>query len=238
MWGPEVVSDSTFFIAVLTASLAGSAHCVGMCGGLVLASTTESWRTHWVYHLGRLSGYLALGAIAGLIGSWFLSRTLSGLVPTLTAFALMLGFVQLAKSIWKGSPPGHSDPSGLGKLARKLYPRALKLSPDLRAGTTGLLSVLLPCGWLYGFVLAATATGSPFRGVLVIFVFWLGTLPALTVGGVVFRKLLSQSQQSVRRAIALLFVALGLLTLSARFSSHQPTSLSPVGDVPAQLICH
>ncbi len=58
--------------AVLLASLLGSPHCAGMCGGFVCFYAGQGGRgqalAHVAYNLGRLASYLLLGALAGLLG--------------------------------------------------------------------------------------------------------------------------------------------------------------------------
>ncbi len=70
-------------------------------------------------------------------------------------------------------------------LSRYMAP-CLSWSMRFRGGYRGLLlglaTALLPCGWLYSFVLVAAATGHPVWGMCSMAVFWLGTVPALTVG--------------------------------------------------------
>lgn len=64
-----------FAIAVFTASLLGSLHCVGMCGPFALWATGSSATAGTSplvlssYHLGRLTTYASAGLMAGLIGS-------------------------------------------------------------------------------------------------------------------------------------------------------------------------
>ena len=76
--------------AVFVASLVGSLHCAGMCGGLVAfyaggamgtgaaagAGVTRGggtarggWAAHAAYSLGRLIVYAAIGALAGTLGA-------------------------------------------------------------------------------------------------------------------------------------------------------------------------
>ncbi|TMQ22619.1 MAG: hypothetical protein E6J90_12105 [Deltaproteobacteria bacterium] len=56
--------------AILGSSLAGSLHCVAMCGPLVgLHGGARSLRLALIHALGRLTTYGALGALAGLVGS-------------------------------------------------------------------------------------------------------------------------------------------------------------------------
>lgn len=69
----------------------------------------------------------------------------------------------------------------MGGALRRLMDRP----PVVRAAATGLFTTLLPCGWLYAFVVTAAGTGSgtPLHGAALMAVFWLGTLPMmLTVG--------------------------------------------------------
>ena len=51
------------------AGLSGSLHCVGMCGGLVTASCDKE-KDVFRYQVGRLLGYMAIGAFAGFLGSF------------------------------------------------------------------------------------------------------------------------------------------------------------------------
>ena len=49
----------------------------------------------------------------------------------------------------------------------------------------GIFSTLLPCGWLYSYLIVASGTGSIPLAVLTMLFFWAGTLPILiTIGGV------------------------------------------------------
>ncbi|HSL52590.1 MAG TPA: sulfite exporter TauE/SafE family protein, partial [Candidatus Deferrimicrobiaceae bacterium] len=68
---------SVLIATVLGASLLGSAHCAGMCGGFVgfYTGTTPGGRrrplllAHLAYNGGRLGVYAALGAAAGALGA-------------------------------------------------------------------------------------------------------------------------------------------------------------------------
>ena len=62
-----LATDLPFIFAVLVASVAGSLHCVGMCGGLMLAVSAPKKR--WFYHVGRGVSYATIGLLAGFLGS-------------------------------------------------------------------------------------------------------------------------------------------------------------------------
>ena len=86
-----------------------------------------------------------------------------------------------------------------------------------RAWLVGALTGLLPCGWLWAFVVSAAGTGSPAAGAAVMAVFWLGTVPAMTgmfaLGGAVVSGL--RWRMPVISACVLL--ALGVATLTVRW---------------------
>jgi len=175
--------------AVLLASLAGSVHCAGMCGGLVLFATNsdgtfrKSRVLHVAYHAGRAFAYGTLGALAGLLGA---TADIAGVIDgnartsALVAGSLMvvIGLVALAQHA--GVKGLHAKlPAPLQRLAETAHRRAMGLPPVTRAAAVGLLTPMLPCGWLYAFVIVAAGTGHPATGSAVMLAFWLGTVPIL-----------------------------------------------------------
>lgn len=198
---------------VLAASLLGSTHCMGMCGGISLALPPRK-EAQTAYHLGRLAGYLLLGGLAGLAGRWLLasSPVLSVISAGLMAFMLMYTAVR----VWRGEGLHLNLPGWLradGLLARVLpAARGGALPGWLAGGLTGLLTIFLPCGWLYTYVIGALATHHPVLGALYLGSFWLGTVPMLAWGPALLGKLLVQRPRQ-RHWVAGLFLVAGLLTL-------------------------
>jgi sulfite exporter TauE/SafE len=88
------------------------------------------------------------------------------------------------------------------------------LAPTARALTVGLLTTLLPCGWLYAFVLTAAGTGSVRDALLVMIMFWIGTLPMMLALGVGVRRLAGPLRDRLPIFSALVLVAIGLYSLS------------------------
>lgn len=66
----------------------------------------------------------------------------------------------------------------------------------------GFLSILLPCGWLYTFALSASASGSTYGGGLVMFLFWISTLPSLTIAQVFLKKMIDQTKNDRAKKIS------------------------------------
>lgn len=174
--------------AVFIASLLGSGHCVGMCGGLAACYGCHA-KSLASYHLGRFFSYATLGAAAGILGK---SLNAAGELAGLQHAALLLSGVLLLLSglgVLYGAIRGNSQ-GALGtwvsaRLSSVLrHPALATLGDSGKAFIIGVLSGALPCGWLWAFVILAAGTGSALYGALTMIVFWAGSVPALTaVGG-------------------------------------------------------
>ena len=206
------------FGAILIASLAGSLHCLAMCGPLVgLAAGGHSLRFAVLHALGRLVTYATLGAAAGFVGR---AVEVAGRLATIQhaasviAAAVIVGWGGYTIGVARGwLHPRRASGVLFGSQLVKLRRRA----PATRAWLTGLLTGLVPCGWLWAFVVSAAGTGSASLGALVMTVFWLGTVPAMTgvlafAGPIVDRL---RARMPVVTSVAL--IVLGLGTLSMRW---------------------
>ncbi len=216
--------------AVITASLLGSMHCVGMCGPLAIwASGASEQRprativtSSMLYHLGRWVTYAVAGFIAGAIGSAIdLGGSALGFQVAAARIVggvmVVLGLVKLSQLLRpRAAVAGDLQPSKVGGLLVRLRPYVFRLPIAGRALATGLLTTLLPCGWLYLFALVAAGTGSPLMGPIVMTAFWIGTVPAL-VGLVAGTQMLSRKfTRLVPVGAALLLILTGCYTASGR----------------------
>ncbi|MEO1512275.1 MAG: sulfite exporter TauE/SafE family protein, partial [Planctomycetota bacterium] len=213
-------------IAVLTASLLGSLHCAGMCGGLVLFAVGADGKMekrsslHVAYHLGRAIGYAALGGAAGALGATIdIAGALNSNIRTsaMIAGALMvvLGLVTIARNL--GVARGRvGQPRLLKRLGESAHRWAFGLAPAHRALMVGVLTPLLPCGWLYAFAVVAAGTGSPALGVLVLLAFWLGTVPVLGAVGVGLQSLTAPMRRRLPQVAPFIVVVMGLVIAFGR----------------------
>jgi len=242
-------------VTVLAAGVMGSLHCTAMCGPLVLAATMPSEAGAAggprksgglliaAYQLGRLAGYAALGAVAGTLGAGIFSGIAGTTLSWVSTALIALTFGVLAWKAWRGEPP-HLLPASLsqGPLRRILGARSLP--PFARAGGVGLLSALLPCGWLHSFVLAAATMRSPQAGAVLMAVFWTGTLPALSLAPLLIRKLLNPLRQTAPRASALLLLLAALASIGLQWAPRAITQArlaagAPQGQpIPGDPSCH
>ncbi|MGH7696815.1 MAG: sulfite exporter TauE/SafE family protein [Gemmatimonadaceae bacterium] len=229
----------TALLGILLASLAGSVHCSGMCGPFVclyagLGNGPSNRWLHVAYNGGRLLSYLMLGALAGALGAG--ADRLGVLVGISRAAALLAGALMIlwgmntiltARGVtlpWRRLTRTLRSPLGglLGQLGRQ--------PPLVRAGATGLLTTLLPCGWLYAFVAAAAGSGNALSGIATMGMFWLGTLPALTALGAVTQRLAGRYGPRIPVAMASVVVLLGVLTIAGRVGL-MPSLALPVAHV-------
>ena len=219
----------TLLLSVLGASLLGSVHCAAMCGGFVcLYSGTGSARhagaaPHVAYNAGRLVSYLLLGAVAGSIGHGV--DGLGGIAGIGRLAAVVAGALMV---VWGGTTllaalgvrmSQRSAPRAVQAAFTSLLVRFRNQSPTVRGAATGLLTTLLPCGWLYVFVATAGGTGRVTDALLVMFVFWLGTLPMMVSVGLGAQRLFGAFQRRLPLVAAGAAVVLGFLSMAGRISA-------------------
>lgn len=208
--------------AVLVASLLGSMHCAGMCGPFVCfyagADARSSAWGHIAYNGGRLVSYLILGAIAGVVGAGIqqvgtgigVSRAAASLAGILM---ITWGVVQLlvARGVRVPTP---APLAGAQQWIAARLRDVRDFAPTARALTVGLLTTLLPCGWLYAFVLTAAGTGRVRDALLVMTAFWAGTLPMMLAIGVGVRRLAGPLRDRLPIFSALVLVIIGVYSLA------------------------
>ncbi len=208
--------------AVFVASLLGSPHCAGMCTPFVCfyagADARASAWGHLAYNGGRLVSYLVLGAVAGAVGAGIqqvgagvgVSRAAASVAGILM---ITWGVVQLL-AVRGVKVPTPAPLAGAQQWMAARLRDVRDLAPTARALTVGLLTTLLPCGWLYAFVITAAGTGSVPDAMLVMAVFWAGTLPMMLAIGVGLRRLAGPLRDRLPIFSALVLVAIGLYSLT------------------------
>lgn len=218
---------SALFVTVFLASLMGSLHCAGMCGAFVtLAVGVDAKRgggpvrLQAAYHLGRLTTYALLGAAAGALGGAFdLAGGMAGVqrLAAAIAGATLAAFgVVLLLRVAGVRTPRMRLPRVMERALEAGHRRAMTKPPLVRAGVIGLLTTLLPCGWLWAFVVTAAGTARPELGALVMAAFWAGTVPALAAIGVGAQRLLGLVGRRAPTVAALAMVVVGLMTVFDR----------------------
>ncbi len=200
--------EPLYSLAFMT-GLLGSAHCIGMCGGLVSAlSLTKDGQNsgvtfHLLYNLGRTLTYTFIGLIVGWIGS---AMAFKGSLQEITRM-LLIGSDLLVILVGLGSAGLFSrlnimslEFSGPIRSLSRAVKGLRQLPPALAALPLGILFGFLPCGFLYAMVLTAAQSTDSLVGAITMAAFGLGTVPALFLVGSAAQWFSSQRSWMLRAA--------------------------------------
>lgn len=181
-----------FFVA----GFIGSWHCAVMCGPMTCLLATKKQLIS--YQLGRLVSYVSAGIFAGTVSALLIETYAWLKIVSICVISILLILTFLAKSE-KFPVPG---------LVRSIYWKR-RNNPFF----LGLFSLALPCGWLYSFILSALAARSPVAGGLVMFIFWLSSLPALSLAQVFLKKLIDINDQKRQKVASVVLLTASLFSL-------------------------
>jgi len=221
----------------LMIGLAGSLHCAGMCGPLVLAmpATSSRFGAHLAgklaYNTGRIVTYGALGLVFGLFGQLIGLAGFQRWISIAVGVAILLSLLAWPMrnaTLLIARPVGFLK-SALGRL--------LKQHGLTAQFSFGLLNGLLPCGLVYVACAAAAATASVLSGLQYMLLFGLGTVPMMLGLGLVgqginfklqlrLRKLIPVSLGVMAALLILRGLGLGIPYLSPQLDSTDPTAAS------------
>lgn len=216
----------TLLAGILIASIVGSVHCAAMCGAFVClyarGSVGARVSGHVAYNAGRLASYVALGLAAGALGARV--DRLGALANVQRAAAIVAGTLMVLWAVALiASTRGVRLPAfGAPEWIKRQFGSALVALRDqpaaLRAGLTGLFTTLLPCGWLYTFVVTAGGTGSAIGGAAVMLAFWTGTLPMMLGVGLGVGRIARPIARHLPVASAVAVLLLGALSIAGKLT--------------------
>lgn len=215
--------------------MAGSLHCVGMCGPIALALpgdrnvvlTFISGR--FIYQIGRIITYVCLGLLVGILGKGISSLGISYLQQFISIglgiFLIMMAIYPATKHKWRIpwiEVSVAKVKSTLSILLRKRH--------FLSLFAIGILNGLLPCGLVYAGLLGALSTPSPNLAMSFMLFFGLGTLPLMLatslLGHIITPTIRSKYAWALRACIIFLGIFLigrGIFTANIGFISHTNT---------------
>lgn len=199
-------------LAVFVASILGSTHCITMCGPIAITVNNSSGYIS-LYHIGRLLSYLTLGLLAGLIGETFLSNNFS-IVSTISIILISAFFIYTGYKLVRGKPLEFLPSKTISSIISRPAKWSLNQSKPLRSLTLGIVNGFLPCGWVYIFVIGAVATKSPLYSAGILFIFWLGTVPALSAFPYLYRRVFKNAPRKLSIAAGVILIVVGLANIS------------------------
>jgi len=215
----DTIDFTTIFISAFLGSIG---HCIGMCGGFILAysnakieNSTSKYHqatAHFLYNIGRVTSYITLGAIFGLIGSAF--------VISLASWGILLIFVGILMVLMGLTLMGKLKFLSIIKVnisKYKIYGILFrKLIHSKSQGSfygLGVLNGFIPCGLVYIFGAFALASGSVLSGMLVMAIFGIATIPTLFTFGFIASIIQKSRFKKVALTIAsILVIAYGLFS--------------------------
>lgn len=232
----------TYYLLIFLAGLAGSFHCVGMCGGFACALGRDPagrvtlLERHLLYNTGRLATYVFLGLLAGLLGATFVGTgTFENLTLAPRVLAIVAGLLMIVMALsFFGRFAGlHRTITGFAERTRAgaarqgwrtSGPGGTVLAAALRqtfgaSGRSaplalGVFNGFLPCPLVYAFAALAATGANVTGGVLTMLAFGLGTYPAMLMMGGLGQWLRPAWRQRGVWAAGIFILALGLVTMA------------------------
>jgi hypothetical protein len=181
--------ETVNILTIISIAFLGSfGHCIGMCGGIVMAYSTikidpqsskvSKTIAHLLYSFGRVFTYTILGALFGALGGVVLfSNNANGILLIVAGLAMVLAGLSLMGKIKFLTLIEHSFSSS--SLYKNSFKKVLNSRSNVSFFLLGMLNGLLPCGFVYFFAITAASTADPLYGAFVMFIFGLSTIPAM-----------------------------------------------------------
>lgn len=222
--------------------LAGSLHCIGMCGPLALSlpvshnNNLSRIAGGLIYNSGRIFTYTFMGLVFGSIGNLVIvAKWQNGL--SIALGAIILVYLLIPKKYFHFTPtsalakPFMVLRQGLGKLFQ-----SKKLSSLF---FIGLLNGFLPCGLVYLALGSSIISASPLNGSMFMLSFGSGTLP-LMFATVLMGNYLHQSfRRKIQGAVPLLLLLMAALLILRGLSLGIPFVSPGSANLPHDAIeCH
>lgn len=203
---PALESGAGYGTVFLIGLLSG-VHCIGMCGGIMLAADSAGSRrfiSPLLYNLGRIISYTIIGGVFGALGSIisYDAAFRSMLFTLCGALVVVLGlnmwgvpFVRVIMAALR--PPRGAAISGVNGKG---------ISPLL----VGLMTGLMPCGTMSAVWLLSASAGSAINGACNMLCFALGTVPAMLLFGSLSAFIPRKYNKYILKASTVMIVALGI----------------------------
>lgn len=204
------------YLLLFSIGLLGALHCVGMCGGLVMACSMKygsGASFSLAYNFGRVLAYGAIGLFLGIIGKALIDAGLFGrfqaVVPVIAGtFMIFIGLDLL------GVLPSGLRQSLSGLFGTLTNPLAVSLMKKRKAAfVLGMFNGLIPCGFLYAAGIKAATTADPLQGSLTMISLGAGTFVPMFFAGYMTGFLKKIRTGPLAAFPAILIIALGVKSI-------------------------
>ncbi len=223
-------------MSLLTPFLIGlfsSVHCLAMCGGLcgLFVRDNPSFQSIILINIGRILTYTILGFIvAGLVQGLILQMPIAIIGFWIRSFlGLVLMFLGIRILLNKSSLHSYFSNNILWQKAKSKLHSVNNKNSFLAQIFKGLLWGLIPCGLLYGVLIAAASTQNVLDGGLFMLAFGVGTLPSMLVATGILKKFQSKLQsKGIRLGAGIFIFLIGLWSFISPWFSHELIPNHPV----------
>jgi len=201
------------YLMFTLAGFLGSYHCVGMCGFIPPLIQYPSWLVgNLLYSAGRIFTYMFLGFIAGYAGMFFHNIEFQVFQKALSVFlgtAMIILGLQITGNIKEKGVPGLD----------LIFITITEILSRFRKNPffLGMFNGFLPCPLVYAFLMQAMFEGSPVKGMLVMFFFGLGTVPAMLFASKIFQVVSPKLRKKLSSLAGVIVILLGVWIILRAF---------------------
>ncbi|RVU30605.1 sulfite exporter TauE/SafE family protein [Neptunomonas marina] len=211
------MSEPLSVVTAFVLGLLGSAHCMGMCGGI---AATIGLRQHQKridhllgYNFGRVISYSIAGALVGSLG-FLLKGEILGLALRTFAGLLLIAMGLYIAKWWQGLLQVEKLGGYAWHFIQPFAARLLPVESAKQAITLGFFWGWLPCGLVYSTLLWSATAQSASQSALLMLAFGVGTLPAMLLTGILAQQAQSLlANQYVRSISGLMVIVFGIYTI-------------------------
>lgn len=205
------------YLVIFLGGIAGSLHCVGMCGAfpLALAGAPRPMLRQVLYNAGRLQALVFIGAMSGAAGA-----TLVAVAPVRAVehvLAVGAGTVMIVvglEMLGFTNRLGRAGAALAGATVGRMLSGVLRSRSLAAPVALGVFNAFLPCQLVYAFAAHAASTASATSGMLTMLAFGLGTVPAMLVLGLARVLARPLVRARLTRLSAVLVLGFGVLTIA------------------------
>ena len=225
-------TKSIYFLIFISGFLGGFGHCIGMCGPIVasycVAIKNQGLLSHFLFNYGRVTTYTILGGIMGVTGSFittveYIQELQKGIMIFAGIVIILMG-LGLAGWLPVGNVTRYRDDTLSAPASFFIHKMRSVFSGKLPTGAfypMGMAVGLIPCGLVYTALITTARAGMDaenyiiggLKGMLLMFLFGLGTLPALLMFGKLVNVISIKMRARLYKLAALVMIAMGILFL-------------------------
>lgn len=202
-------------LAALLLGFLGSFHCIGMCGPIALALPQHEGKPYLkitsalLYNFGRVITYAIIGVLFGTLGKGLFMGGIQQAVSIATGIIIILvvAFPYIIPSKFKQVSVLQIP------IIRKAFSNAFKMKSMSAYLFLGLINGLLPCGFVYMALSGAMLTGNTLDGSIFMFLFGIGTIPAMLSMSLMGSFININFRNRVKKLIPIISITVGIILI-------------------------